>query len=170
MIPEKWLVFFDIWSLQICIFGRKTYFSITFCVFCKLNARVLFNFSRSKRWKIKDFSFRFWCQKKWALFFIFQDFKSLSFVGKRAFQSFFAYFANYNTRVFCSIFHVQKDAKLRILASDFDTRKMSSYFGIWRIQIHFFGMKMYFFNHFLRTLQAKCVFFAQIFTSKTMQN
>ena len=133
------------------------------CAFCSI-------FYVEKHTKLRILASDFDAKKKMSVFFIFQDFKSLSFVGKRAFQSLFAYFANYNTSVFCSIFHVQKDAKLRILTSDFDTRKMSSYFGIWRIQIHFFGMKIYFFNHFLRSLQAKCVFFAQIFTSKTMQN
>ena len=41
----------------------KRIFSITFFVLHKLNACFLRNFSRSKTCKIKDFSFRFWCQK-----------------------------------------------------------------------------------------------------------
>ena len=92
------------------------------CDFCSI-------FYVEKHTKLRILNSDFDAKKKC---FIFQDFKSLSFVGKRAFQSLFAYFANYKTRVFRSIFHVQKDAKLRILASDFDTRKMS--FRFWHLK------------------------------------
>ena len=68
---QKNELFFDIWSLPICISGRKTYFSITFCVLYNLDVCILLNFLR-KTYKIKDFSFRFWCQKKWALFLYFK--------------------------------------------------------------------------------------------------
>ena len=60
------------WRFQILIFCRKTCFSITFCVLCNLDVWFLLNFLRWKTYKIKDFNFRFWCQKKWALFLYFK--------------------------------------------------------------------------------------------------
>ena len=140
--------FFYIWKMQIHISGRKTYLFNQFLNTLKTK-HVCFDqfFLHISRMQIRISGTKM---------YFFNHFL-WTFQTKRVF--------------FAQIVTSKNHAKLRILAPDFDVRKLKwvLFFLYLKNANLYLWNENVLFNQFLNTFQAKHVCFAQIFTSKTMQ-